>query len=469
MYFLYSLLMAAAVLLASPFLILSGLRNGKYLHNIAERFGKLPPAVRSMKPGCIWLHAVSVGEALAAAPLARRLKSEFPGHPLLISTTTATGQKIARERLDFADGIFYFPFDWAWVVRRVLRAVKPACIIIMETEIWPNFMRESRRAGVPVVFANGRISDRSFHRHERALSAFGFFLRGFYKRVLAHAALFLMQSETDAGRIRAMGAPPERVVVAGNIKYDSPLPKESPLETWLADAVARKSRRPLIVAGSVTASEEPLVLIAFGVLQGQMRDSLLVLAPRKPERFDAAAQHIEESQRGYLRRSKISVGSAAPPGSNSNDASLLTENVSVILLDTIGELAGLYRVADAVFIGGSLVPAGGHNILEPAGFGRPPLFGPSMENFQEIASAFLARGAGRRVESPEDLGVAWIELMQNDELRNRMGKAARALVEENRGATERTLKHIKTVIPADIAAGGAPKRDAAALNARSGA
>jgi len=439
MYFLYSFFMALGALVAAPYFFIKGLRSGKYLSNLSERFGKVPAELTLKNSGCIWIHAVSVGEVLAALPLAKELKIKFPQTSLVISTTTATGQALARKRIDFADGVFYFPFDWTWIVRRVIRAIKPSCIIILETEIWPNFLREARRANVPIVFANGRISDRSFRRHERLLGALGFVLRRFYKNVLANATVFLMQSETDADRVHTLGAPPERVVVTGNLKYDSPQPTATPLESWLAAAVDRLGRRPLIVAGSVTSGEEPLVLIAFGVLQGQIRNSFLVLAPRKPERFDAAAQHIEESHRKYVRRSQLKL--------TGNDGDALAGDESVLLLDSIGELAGLYRIADAVFIGGSLVPAGGHNLLEPAGFGKPPLFGPSMENFQQVAAAFLARGAARQVDSPESLGVAWIELVEDAERNRRMGEAARSLVEENRGATERTIKRIISLLP----------------------
>ncbi len=464
MYFFYSLLIALGALVASPYIVFQDLRTQKSLKHFSQRFGNVLPDVCPKSAGCIWLHAVSVGEVLAALPLARRLKETFPERALLVSTVTVTGQKVAHERFDFADGIFYFPFDWAWVVRRVLRTIKPSCVVVVETEIWPNFLREARRAGVSVVFANGRISERSFVRHKRALRLLGFALRGFYKSVLSNASLFLMQSEADAERIRAMGAPPDRVAVTGNIKYDSRMPPENPLEAWLAKAASCHGRRPLIVAGSVTSGEEPLVLIAFGVLQGQLPNALLVLAPRKPDRFDAAARHIEESQRAFVRRSQINLDRGAIP----NDA-VFPPGVSVFLLDSIGELAGLYRLADAVFVGGSLVPDGGHNILEPAGFGKAPLFGPSMENFQAVAAMFLARGAGRQVENPEDLGVAWIEIAQNNEKGRRMGEIARALVEENRGATERMIEQIVKILPREENTGGNGKRAAAAANVQGGA
>jgi 3-deoxy-D-manno-octulosonic-acid transferase len=452
MYFFYSLLTAIAAVVASPFFFIQGLRRGKYLGNLGARFGRVPSEVsarlraRSLPP--IWIHAVSVGEVAAAVPLARALKGLFGSRPLVISTTTTTGQQVARERCAFADSIFYFPFDWAWCVRRVFRALEPAAVVILETEIWPNFLREAQRRRVPVIFVNARISENSFARYQRVFRLLPL-LRGFLRRVLGDASLFLAQSETSAERLRELGAPREKVFVAGNLKYDSDEPPQTEFELWLARVLERHGRRPVIVAGSVAAHEEPLVLMAFGVLQGEMKNAFLVLAPRKPERFAAAAQHIEESRRRYLRRSAITLRSA-----ETQDLGL---GLDILLLDSVGELGSLYRLADGVFIGGSLVAAGGHNILEPAGFGKPPLFGPHMENFSEIAREFLARGAGRQVENPEDLGVAWIELIAHPERSQGMGAAARALVAENRGATARCAARIAEIVerpegPVELAA-----------------
>jgi 3-deoxy-D-manno-octulosonic-acid transferase len=311
----------------------------------------------------------------------------------------------------------------------------------LETEIWPNFLREAQRRSVPVVFVGGRISDRSFARYQRFLGVFGFFLRPFLRSALACAAAFLMQSEKDAERIRALGAPAARVQVSGNLKYDLELPAATPISNWLASEARRRGRSPIIVAGSVVATEEPHALIAFGTLQGEYRKALLVLAPRKPECFDSAAEFIDESHRKFLRRSQLPVPGPSQSGAPSGEFSI-PDDVTVILLDSIGELASLYRVADGAFVGGSLVSSGGHNILEPAAFGKIPVFGPSMENFAEIASRFTAAGAAVQVESPEDAGVAWIDLLRNPERAARMGETARNLVESSRGATDRAIAEI---------------------------
>jgi 3-deoxy-D-manno-octulosonic-acid transferase len=452
-YFIYSLLMTIAALVLAPYWLVQGLRHGKYFSNLRERLGLEYPSLahlsdgrnRSGAEGAILLHAVSVGEVLSGVTLARRLKESFPSRTLIISTTTLTGHALARERMSFADAIVYFPLDWSFAVNRLLNAVKPAMAIILETEIWPNFLRQARHRNIPVIFVSGRISDRSFARYKKYLGAFGFFLRPFLKSTLANVTMFLMQSEKDAERIRHLGAPAERVQASGNLKYDLELPTPTPASNWLESEARRTGRTPIIVAGSVVATEEPLALIAFGTLQGEYPNALLVLAPRKPERFDAAADFIHESRRKFLRRSQLSIHNS-PNGVDSN-AVTIPKEVTVLLLDSIGELASLYRCADGVFVGGSLVPSGGHNILEPAAFGKIPFFGPSMENFSEMAARFVSAGAAVQVQSPEDAGVAWIEFFREPERMRAMGETARALVEGSRGATTRALTIIAQHLP----------------------
>jgi 3-deoxy-D-manno-octulosonic-acid transferase len=450
-YFVYSLLMGLAALLLLPYWLIQGLRHGKYLSNLSERLGfsfsslsKLP----ADRPRAIWIHAVSVGEVLSGVALAKSLKQACPDRPLIVSTTTMTGQALARQRLPFADAVIYFPLDWAFCVRRALRAVQPAVVVVLETEIWPNFLREAGRRKIPVIFVSGRISDRSFARYKSYFGKFGFFLRPFLRSALGHASALLMQSQNDADRIRALGAPADRVSVSGNMKYDQALPAPTPLSNWLEAEVHRRGRRPVIVAGSVVASEEPLALIAFGTLQGEYPNALLLLAPRKPEHFQQAADFIHESRRKFLRRSQLPVPKPGTPdgqptnGPPPNGGGAISSDVTVVLVDSIGELASLYGIADGAFVGGSLVDSGGHNILEPAAFGRIPVFGPSMENFAETASRFVAAGAAIQVTSPEDAGVAWIELLRDPERQRRMSETAKRLVDESRGATARAMAEI---------------------------
>ncbi len=310
MYLVYSVLMGLAAFLLLPYWLIQGLRRGKYLSNLGQRLGLSFPSLGAFppkRPGAIWVHAVSVGETLSSVALVRRLKEAYPDRPLVVSTTTITGQKLARERMPFADAVIYFPLDWAFCVRRALRAVGPSIVVILETEIWPNFLREARRHEIPVLFVSGRISDRSFARYQKYLGTFGFFLRPFLQSALGNASGFLMQSENDAQRIRALGAPADRVSVSGNFKYDLELPAPTPIAAWLEAEARRRGRSPIIVAGSVVASEEPLALIAFGTAQGEHPRALLVLAPRKPECFEAAANFIGESHRKFLRRSQLPV------------------------------------------------------------------------------------------------------------------------------------------------------------------
>lgn len=448
MYFIYSLLMGLAALLLTPYWVVKGLRHGKYFSNLKERLGFSFPALTKLpadRAGSVWIHAVSVGEVLSGVTLARQLKAAYPDRPLIVSTTTITGQTLARERLPFADATIYFPLDWSFCVRRAFEAVRPSLVLVLETEIWPNFLREAGRRKVPILFVSGRISDRSFARYQKYLGVVGSFLRPLLKDALSHGSAFLMQSGKDAERIRALGAPADRVAVSGNLKYDSELPAPTPLSNWLEGEVKRSGRSPVIVAGSVVATEEPLSLIAFGTLQGEYRNALLVLAPRKPEQFAAAAEFIEESHRKFIRRSELPIPGPAQVAGGANGHSgnsSIPNDVTVLLLDSIGELASLYRLADGAFVGGSLVPSGGHNILEPAAFGKVPVFGPSMENFAEIASRFVSAGAAIQVESPEDVGVAWIELFRNPQRMKEMSDRARNLVESSRGATSRALEKI---------------------------
>jgi len=438
--------MGLAALLLIPYWLVKGLRHRKYLSNLRERLGFSFPALAKLpanSAGAIWIHAVSVGEALSGVALARRLKEAYPGRPLIVSTTTMTGQALARERMPFADAVIYFPLDWTFCVCRALEAVRPSLVLVLETEIWPNFLHEARRRKIPVVFVSGRISDRSFARYQNYFRVFGYFLCPFLRSALSNASAFLMQSAKDAERARALGAPADRVQVSGNLKYDLELPSPTPLSNWLATEIERSGRSPIIVAGSVVATEEPHALIAFGTLQGEYPKALLVLAPRKPECFDAAAEFIDESHRKFIRRSRLPVpGPASRQSDGNSSAATIPDDVTVLLLDSIGELASLYGLADGAFVGGSLVSSGGHNILEPAAFGKIPVFGPSMENFAEIASRFVAAGAAIQVESPEDVGVAWIELFRDPERMKKMSETARQLVADSRGATDRAMVEI---------------------------
>jgi len=432
MYLLYRILTAAGMLLIGPYYAWRGWRRGEPASSLWERFGGVPSEIADRAtacPGAIWIHAVSVGEVLAAQPLVEQLK-ECAGRSVFVSTTTETGRRLAQERLRCADGIFYFPLDWVVPVRRALRAIRPALVIIMETEIWPNFLREARNRGVPVAVVNARISERSFARFAR----WKFLVGDFYARVLQDVEVFLAQTPQDAARLGEMGAPEDRVETIGNLKYDGEPPKITPFATWFRAQIEQQERWPVLIAGSVVAEEEEAVLAAYDIVQRQWRRALLVLAPRKPARFDVACGIAAAGGWTVIRRSRLSF--EAP----------LDENADVLVLDSIGELAGLYCFGDAVFVGGSLMPSGGHNILEPAWFCKPPVFGASMENFRDMADQFLAAKAGVQVASGQQLGKVWVQLIEDNGLRERMGAVARELSERNRGATARAIDRIAALL-----------------------
>ncbi len=437
MYSLYRLLVTLGLLFAAPYLLLQRIRRGKIVGNIPERLGlRFPRELRS-QPGAgsktVWIHSVSVGELLAAEPLARALKGRHADLRLVVSTTTETGQALARQRWPFADAVFYFPLDLPGAMRRVFAVVRPDLALIMETEIWPNFLRMARERGAAVVYANGRISDRTYRGFKRWVPP------GFRRHVLEQASLYLMQSEQDAKRAIELGAPRERVLVTGNLKYDAAIPAQTPFVAWLERELKQAGRSPLLVAGSVLAGEEQDILHAFAAVAETYPQSLLLIAPRKPEWFSEAAAIIEKAGWPVVRRSTLAVQNGAAAGILKNCPGA---PASVLLLDSLGELASVYEIADAVFVGGSLVPAGGHNPLEPAVFGKAPVFGFSMENFQEISEQFLSAGAAIQVRSRPDLASAWLRILGDREASARMGRKAREVVERHRGATAATLARL---------------------------
>jgi 3-deoxy-D-manno-octulosonic-acid transferase len=434
MRFVYSLFLTIAFVALSPYFAYQAVFNRKYLSNLRQRLGSLPGELRADRRPAIWLHAVSVGETLAAKPLIAALRERFPRHRLVVSTTTSTGQAVARSRVAEADGFCYFPFDWRFSVRRALEAIKPEIVILMESELWLNFLSECEERNIPVVVANGRISDRSFPRSRR----FGFFTRRLYGKV----ARFAMQSLTDAERAVQLGAPAERVRVSGNLKYDIGGAETSPAIVETAKSLDKffvLSSAPIVIAGSTTEGEEEIVLAAIEQLRGEkgLECVRLLIAPRHPERFDAVARLLESSRLNYARRSKSQPGGG---------------EAAVILLDSVGELAALYRFASVVFVGGSLVPKGGHNILEPAVWTKPIIVGPHMENFREIAQEFLRRDALVQLRGADaqtltaELRDALANLLGDKDRAEALGSNARKAIDENRGATARTVEIVSRLL-----------------------
>jgi 3-deoxy-D-manno-octulosonic-acid transferase len=429
MYFIYSFLTFGVFVVVSPYFLYQAIRYKKYIGSLRQRLGYLPVALNVDGEESIWIHAVSVGEALTARALAADLKARYPRLRLFLSTTTIAGQQVARRSLQHVDAVFYFPFDWAFIVRRTLNIVRPRVFIMMETEIWPNLLRLCRARGVKTVVINGRISSRSYPRYR--------LIRPFFRRVLADVDRFCMQSEESARRLIDLGADPSRVTVTGSLKFDSlegltPIPHGKPRERVLRFFRLSPSR-VVLVAGSTVRGEEAAVLRAFARLKTTMPGALAIVAPRQPERFGEVERLARDAGFTTTRRSELPID--AEP------------RADVVVLDTLGELAQLYQLATAVFVGGSLVDYGGHNILEPAIFGKPIVFGPHMQNFKEIAETFLTNGAAVRVESERELEQTMMLLVADPVRRARLGAAARALVEANRGAKDKTLAVIANLLP----------------------
>ena len=429
MYLIYSLLTLAVFIVVSPYFAYQAIRYKKYVGSLRERLGYLPISFNVDGEESLWIHAVSVGEALTARALAADLKARYPRLRLFLSTTTIAGQQVARRSLQHVDAVFYFPFDWAFIVRRTLNLVKPRVFIMMETEIWPNLLRVCRKRGVRTVVINGRISSRSYPRYR--------LIRPFFRRVLADVDRFCMQSEESARRLIDLGADPSRVSVTGSLKFDSlelptPVSHGKPRERVLR-FFRLSPHRTVIVAGSTFRGEEAAVLRAFARVKSTMPGALVLLAPRQPERFGEVERLARDAGFVTIRRSELPID--AEP------------RADVVVLDSIGELAQLYQLATAVFVGGSLVDQGGHNILEPAIFGKPVVFGPNMQNFKEIADTFLANDAAVQVQSDRELEEALLLLVTDPVRRARLGAAARALVEANRGAKDKTLAVIADLEP----------------------
>jgi len=434
MYLLYSVLMVAWGVLLIPALLLRAWRHKKYLPGLRQRFGRLPGSLRWDGRPTVWIHTCSVGETLSAQPLVHGLHQRFPEARFAFSTITATGQAIARERFArYGEGsTFFFPVDLAWVARRVLDWIRPSMLLILDTEIWPNVLHQARKRGIPVLLINGRISAKSFPRYRLARRLLRFVFRDY--------SLLLMRSEEDAERIRAMGAPADRVFVTGNIKYDRDLVEKEVSEAQsrsLAEALGlNDSEASLIVAGSTHQGEEAILLEVLRNVRRipGLEQTRLLLVPRHPERFDAVAQLAAAF--GFSVRRRTAPGNGNP--------------AQVLLLDTIGELATAYRFATVAFVGGTLIPHGGQNILEPAVYAKPIVIGPCMENFTQIIDEFRALGAVRQIHATDadkpaqitQLTETFTELLQDAAARDKLGKAAFSIFERNRGAVALTLQKI---------------------------
>jgi 3-deoxy-D-manno-octulosonic-acid transferase len=429
-YLLYTVATLIVLVAMSPYFLYQAIRHKKYVGSLGQRLGYLPVSLNLDGEPSIWIHAVSVGEVLSVRPIIAELRKHDPSLRLFLSTTTMSGQQVARRNIADVDGVFYFPFDWTFTLRRTLDIIKPRLFVMVENEIWPNLLRECRRRGIKTVLVNGRISGRSFPRYH--------LVRPLFRRVLDDIDRFCVQGEETANRLLALGADPARVTITGSLKFDSlhtaPLPGRGPARVLRFFRVP--AHRPVFVAGSTMKGEDEAVIRAFNrVRTASSVNPLLIVAARHPERFGEVERLCRSEGLATMRRSELAID--AEP------------RCDAVVLDTIGELAQLYQIATAVFVGGSLVPSGGHNILEPAVYGKPIVFGPHMENFAEIAETFLINGAAIQVGSARELEDIVVALMSDPVRRAGLGAAARALVDANRGAKDRTLAVIADLLPAE--------------------
>ena len=421
MYLVYSTLLALVLVLGTPYWLFEMLRHGKYRKGLSERLGRVPERVRESRIPSIWVHAVSVGEVLAVGGLVQRLRLEFPQHRVVLSTTTDTGQKLAAARFG-ADNVFYFPFDFAFSVRTWVRALRPEMIVIAETEFWPNLLRIAHQSGARIAIVNARISDRSLPGYKR--------WRMLLHTVLSTVDLFLAQTSEDARRLVEIGAPADRIAVGGNLKYDVPPAAPPAIVSRLGKAMKESGAGPVLVCGSTVDGEELLLMGAFKNVLATHPAAVMLLAPRHPERFGEVAGLLGELNVRFWRRSLWNGGAL---------------NGGVLLIDSIGELSSLYALADIAFVGGSLVPRGGHNIIEPAQHGVAILVGNHTENFRDIVGLFQSRDAVR-VAGPAELPLAFMELLANETARRALGRCAAETLESQRGATQLTVTKLKELL-----------------------
>jgi 3-deoxy-D-manno-octulosonic-acid transferase len=410
-----------------PYLLLRFLSEKKHRIGLSQRLGFIPREVLRRRSGrpVIWIHSVSVGEVLAAAPLVAEIRKQFPGYQLLLSTTTVTGQGVCRKKVAAPDDlVIYCPLDLALVVRRVLSLFSPRLILLMETEIWPNLIVQARRKGIHLLLVNGRLSDKSFHRYLK--------VRSFVRPLLRSFSFIGMQTEQGRERVLALGASPGTVSVTGSMKYEAALssvPSRAEIDNLRKDLAIPQGR--VLVAGSTHRGEEQLMGRAYLELRQKHPDLFLIVAPRHPERFQEVQDVLRQRGIPFFLRS---AGTAAPSGCH------------VMVLDTLGELTKFYALADVAFIGKSLTQRGGHNPLEPASCGKPVIFGPHMDNFREVAALLVSEGGAIEVSGFRDLVSALDHLLGREHAAREMGRRARRSVESRTGGVARTAAKLRQIL-----------------------
>ncbi|NOQ86011.1 MAG: 3-deoxy-D-manno-octulosonic acid transferase [Deltaproteobacteria bacterium] len=425
MYFIYNILLSITSILLSPLILFALLREEKYRMGLSQKLGFLPPHLLLKLSGSrpVWIHAVSVGEVTSTIPLIQEIKKRYPSQKIILSTVTVTGNYTATIRVREVDAVIYFPLDYPFIVKKVIRQIKPKLFIILETELWPNILRELKRNNIPSVVVSGRISNRSYHKYRWG--------RFFFTKVLDNIHLFCMQTEVDSKRIINIGADKDRVTTVGNLKFDQCVPTITTEEKEnLYNMLSLKEGQTIFIAGSTHKGEENIVLEVFKNLKKTYEDLILILAPRHPERFDEVADLISHQKLRSIKKTKIKVAQK----SNHHD---------IILLDTIGELSKLYSIGTIIFVGGSLVSTGGHNVLEPVAYKKAVIFGPHMDNFSEISRCLRESGGGFQVNNQEEFLSQTEMLLQNDVDRDKLGEKAFEVIAHNQGAINKSMEAIK--------------------------
>ena len=424
---LYTLLLIGVGIAALPYLVWRCLRGATYLQDLSERFGRIS-FPHGEPEGCLWFHAASVGEVQGLQPIIAALHDRFPSRPVVLSTFTPSGKALAQNVVPQAERVFLLPVDLPWTVGKMVRRLRPSALVVQETELWPNLFHELGRWQVPIVLVNGRLSPRAFRRYAC--------VRSFMRRVLADVSLILAQSDSSAQRFQRLGVPAHKIQTVGNTNIDralsqaeQPMPSH-PVASLLAD-------RQVLVAGSTHEGEEAIMLSVYQRLRAQHPDICLVLAPRHLERVETVARYVQACHLSAVRRSQYPNASNVRP--------------DVVILDTLGELIAFYKLCTVAFVGGSLAPVGGHNILEPVVFAKPLLFGPHLHHFPELAELLRQANGAIQVRDEAELYTHTAHLLANPAEAAAMGRRALQALDSNRGALQRTCEALTEALAAALA------------------
>ncbi|MBP2649996.1 MAG: Three-deoxy-D-manno-octulosonic-acid transferase protein [Firmicutes bacterium] len=429
---IYNILAVVIVIMAIPVFIYRLIREDGFGERLKQSFGFLPEDTVKVVANkeCIWLHAASVGEIVATSPIVKEIRKVMPDALILISVVTTNGYAMANRIIPEADAVIYFPLDLPWLGKSVIKRINPKIFLLVETELWPNFLQAAKTYNIPVLMVNGRISDKNVHRYR--------YLSSVLREMLSTVTRFCMQSTIDAEYIITLGADPHNVYVTGNTKFDQTYTEVSPAQKEdIASSLGFSKRGPILVAGSTHRGEETLIFSAFNQVKKSFPQAGLVIAPRDIMRAEEVHALAVKHNLKAKRRTKTTADDT---------------DHDIIILDTIGELGKIYSIGEIIYVGGSLVPLGGHNILEPAAHGKPILVGPHMFNFKDSYALLSECGACDTVVDDIELGNSLLEILGNEEVRINMGDKALAVIVENRGAAQKSVQHLREILAVRLAA-----------------